>query len=109
MQVLVYKPSADPTWPFAVQLLFDEFSRFGRWLLPELVEMGLSIEVVETHEKVADKMEMLADNSEATVLLGFCFPHQVPHGGSCRKLLALPFMLTRTTICHFKNGQRSWR
>ena len=98
MQVLVYKPSADPTWPFAVQLLFDEFSRFRRWLLPELVEMGLSIEVVETHEEVAAKMEMLADNSEATVLLGFCFPHQVPQGGSCRKLLALPFMFDTYSV-----------
>ena len=98
MQVLVYKPSADPTWPFAVQLLFDEFSRFGRWLLPELVEMGLSIEVAETYEEVAAKIEMLTNNSETTVLLGFCFPHQVPQGGSSRKLLALPFMFDTYSV-----------
>lgn len=98
MQVLVYKPSADPYWPFAVQLLFDEFSRFGRWLLPELVEMGLSIEVVETYEELAAKIEILGNNSEASVLLGFCFPHQVPQGGSCRKLLALPFMFDTYSV-----------
>ena len=92
MKLIVYKPSVDSSWPLALQLLFEDFSRFGRWLLPSLEELGLPIEVIETNDKVVERFNASGSEGETTLLVCVCFPHQIPLEVACRKIAVLPLM-----------------
>jgi len=92
VKLIVYKPSADPSWPLAVQLLFEEFSQFGRWLLSCLDDSGISYEVLETKEEVVGRINTSATKPESMFLLCVCFPQQIPTELACQKIALLPFM-----------------
>ena len=92
MKLIVYKPSVDPSWPLAVQLLFDDISRFGRWLLSCLEDSGISFEVVETKEHVVRRINTSTTKPESMFLLCVCFPQQIPTELACQKIAVLPFL-----------------
>ena len=92
MKLIVYRPLVDATWPLPVQLLFDDISRFGRWLLSRLDEFGISFEVLETNEDVVGRITTSTTKPESLFLLCVCFPQQIPTAVACQKIAILPFM-----------------
>lgn len=92
MEVVVYKPQADPAWPLAVQLLFDDVSRFGQWLLISLERLEIPFEVVDSHEELVERASLSVMENQPISLLCICFPHQIPLDIQGRKIAAVPRM-----------------
>ena len=92
MKLIVYKPSVDSSWPLALQLLFEDFSRFGRWLLLSLERLEIPFEVVDSHDELVERANSCVRENEPISLLCICFPHQIPLDIQGRKLAAIPRM-----------------
>ena len=92
MKLIVYKPSVDSSWPLALQLLFEDFSRFGRWLLLSLERLEIPFEVVDSHDELVERANSCVIENEQISLLCICFPHQIPLDIQGRKLAAIPRM-----------------
>ena len=90
-KVIIYRPEADPTWPLAVQLLYDEYSRFEKWLLRDFPKLGLPFEIAHTDEEVMAAVSAESSGSEPCQLLCICFPHQIQVEVACRKIVLLHF------------------